>query len=377
MSSRFLAAVSALATISSSLPMFLLGVHAPQIMQKVGIGVESLGVAAGSFSLGLGLAGLLAARVVDRQAPSLSLHLGVGLTLGGLVIVVTSGNMAGLAGGLLVAGAGNALSQAASSRLLSSSAPQQKQGVLFGAFQSAKPAAALLAGLLGGLSQFLGDWRYSFLAAALLCLVVAGLATRLPATPVGGARGQGSQPHLNKQVLLFCVLLGLGFGITNSTTAFLVDYGVSVGYSAVTASWLLALGGLLAVSARMTVGWLMDTYAFSPARVMGSLFLGGALGLVTMAVGTKLTLLLGVALLFGLGWAFAGVLFAATSQLSPSNAGQSSGQILVGGAIGGTITPMVIGVIISSSGYSVAWLAVAAVALSAAALSLRAGRLPA
>src|SRR5699024_1116385 len=109
----------------------------------------------------------------------------------------------------------------------------------------------------------------------------------------------------------------LAAGSANALSTFLVDSAVTHGVAPGPAGLALTLGGAICVAARTVGGWQAD---FRPDRQVGliaALLVCGASGLFLVARPGIGTLLLGVALGFGFGWAWPGLLNFAVVRLHP------------------------------------------------------------
>lgn len=368
MSQTRIAVVAAGGTVATSLPMFVIGANGPTLIADFGITTGALGLAAAAFSLGVAGAAVLARMLVDSFAPTVTIRLAcaVSITAAFAVVLSPSWTFVALACGL--AGAANSLGQAASSRLLATAIAPASQGIHFGIFQSAKPGAALVAGILVPIAHLLGTWRASFVITAAASALIALIAGGLP------GRRQASTPvrvpaRRDRRILALAVLLGLGFAITNSSSTFVVDYATEVGYSHRIASMVLVIGGALAILGRLTVGWLSDRYTAPPGPAMALVFGCAAAGLGLLAIERPVTVVIGAMVLFGLGWAFAGLLFLAVAQIAPTRTGRATGFVLLGGAIGGAAGPAGFGLVIEQFGYPAAWAATALLAVVAASIA--------
>ena len=99
-----------------------------------------------------------------------------------------------------------------------------------------------------------------------------------------------------------------------------------------------------------------------------------ASGFALLAAGAPLPFALGAVLAFALGWGWPGIFNMAIVHLHRDSPGAATGVSQTGIYIGAGGGPAAFGALYSMSGYTVAWLVTAAVALSAAGVMALAGR---
>jgi hypothetical protein len=322
--------------------------------------------------LGLGVAGFFATTAVVSLGSG-SLAERVGGRLG--IRIAATGSALALAGiGLfadrwahvlalmVVGGASLALALPSASLALTSAVAGGRRGIMFGAQQSAPPAATLLAGVAVPLIGLTVGWRWSFLLAATCAAAVAVLvpARAGPPRPAGAAR---ARVRLGPLVpVAVAAALGSASGI--SLGAFLVESSVSAGLSPAAAGVLLAGGSTVCVAARVVAGWRADLRARGHLDLVAGMLAVAALGYLGLATsGSRAALLVAATLVaysFGYGWS--GLLFHAVVELEPDAPGVATALVNAGATAGAAAGPALFGVLATRS-FTTAWTAAAAATL--------------
>src|SRR5690606_27394387 len=95
----------------------------------------------------------------------------------------------------------------------------------------------------------------------------------------------------------------------------------------------------------------------------------GSLGFLLLATGWRPLYIVGVVLASGLGWGVSGLVFLAATRISPERPAGAAGRVVLHGALGGVIGPVILGAVADHS-YRVAW-TLAAVAVLISSMMLR------
>jgi cyanate permease len=170
--------------------------------------------------------------------------------------------------------------------------------------------------------------------------------------------------------------VALAAGAAGALGIFLVDSAVDRGIGPGLAGLTLTLGSIACIAGRVGAGWLADR-----RRAHGDLLLVvtqlviGAVGLALLAAPDAATLVVGVLLGFGFGWAFPGLVNFAVVQLHPQTPAAATAITQTGVYTGGCLGPLVFGASAATAGYPATWLGAALVLLLAAALMLVARRM--
>lgn len=155
----------------------------------------------------------------------------------------------------------------------------------------------------------------------------------------------------------------------NSLGSFLASWAFSIGMSPAQAGLLMAAGSGLAIVSRVLFGHAADRRDGRNLPVVARQLAVGAVGLTVISIGTVPALIPGVALAFGIGWAWPGLLLFAVVRVGRDTPGVASGAVQAGAFVGGACGPALFGLLVASYGYPFAW-RIAAGALVIAAVLL-------
>ena len=361
-----------LAVIVGLMPAFLLGANAVFVRGDLGFGPRVLGFIVGLYFGALALASLPAGALADRIGPR---HLllgalgGSAVSSAGIAFVTPSTGwlmlwmgLAGVSGGITLPAASLALVRGTA----------RSGGVAFGIQQSAVPAAALLAGLAIPFVSLTIGWRWTFLFGVGLAPVVAWL---LPSADRPAPRserfGMQTRPpvRLPGAFYALAVASGLASAAAIATSAFFVESAVERGATSTAGGMLLALGGGLAIATRLYVGRQADRGTRRHLVVVAALLAIGSLGQWFLSLAGALPLLaVGMALAYGIGYGWPGLLFHGVSTLHPSRPGSAIGTVNAGGAAGAAMGPPLFGLVASQISDRAAWTTLAALALMSAVI---------
>ncbi|MFY1635644.1 MFS transporter [Solwaraspora sp. WMMB335] len=362
-------------TVACVLPVFLVGGLAVQIGADLTFSPAGLGLAVSVYFGVSALSSVPAGAAVERWGPVVTGRVAILLAVASLLtIAALARSYAVLVLLLGVSATANALGQLASNAVLARQVPTGRQGVWFGAKQSAIPAATLLAGAAVPVIALTVGWRWAFVAAA-----VVGLAT-LPLVPGDTAGPVTNRPRRDtRQMTGALVVVGLGATLAaaaaNALGTFLVDSAVAGGAGPGTAGMILTFGGAVCVAARIGLGWAADRRAGAQLTTIAGMLVVGAAGLVLLAVTGPAPLLIGVTLGFGLGWAWPGLMNFAVVRMYPANPAAATSITQTGVYAGGCFGPLGLGALAAGAGYQVMWLVAGVAMLMSAALMLAGGRM--
>jgi MFS family permease len=355
----------------SAIPGFLPGSLAPRIAGDFQFGSPQLGVVVAAFYAVSAAASGPAGNLIDRIGASAGLRITCGaaaVTMLGVALLGRS--TAALAVIVGLGGAGNALSTPGSAVLIRTGLPERWRGFGYGAAQGGASWGALLAGLaLPGIAIPLG-WRWVFVVASVLAVVV-GLA--IPRGIAGAAQEQPRDPtataHLGPAAYLLAVTAALAATATVSMVSFVVLYALHVGLDESQAGLLLALVGLGGALGRPVAGFLAGRRGGARALVWASLVLCcGSAGFLLLATGQREALVIGALLAGGLGASWTGLGTLAATAAAPTRPAAAVGVMMTGlftGAVGG---PLMVGLVSSHVGYQPVWVLNAGLVLAAAGL---------
>lgn len=364
-------AVAAATTAVGVLPVFLLGGLAVLMAPELGFGERQLGFAVSSFFGVSALAAAPAGRLGDALGPRRGLRSGAALSMVALVgIGAVAGSYAWLLAFLVVGGVANAVSQMSGNVLLMQASTARHQAKSFAIKQSAVPFANLTGGAMVPLIGLTIGWRWAYLLAAPLALVVL---LPLPRPVARGSRRAG-RVHTGP-LLAVAAGAALSAGAGNASAAFLVTSVTREGIAAGTAGLLLALGGATGIAVRLLAGWARDRFHFDGVLGAAVLIGAGAVGVVTLGWTAWLPLLcVATVFAFGAGWGWAGLLTHAVASSRPSSAGKATGITQSGIFTGGVVGPSAFGLIASTAGFRTAWTVIAMFSVVGAVLLVAGGR---
>jgi predicted MFS family arabinose efflux permease len=376
-------AIAALTTVVAVLPVFLVGGLAVQLEQDLGMTASALGVAVATFwavsALLSAPAGYVASGLGLRRGVPLAVGLGF-VALAGIAFVTP--HWAWLIVWLSFAGAANALVHPLSNGLIVDQVAVRNRAFSFGLKQAAIPTATLTAGLSVPVFALTVGWNWTFALAALLAAaLIPALLRTLPRTAARSRRrsGQAGREPLPRKLKSFlfatAVASALGAGQANVVGAFTVTMAVQAGFSAAGAGLLLGAASVAGILARPLVGIAADRGIGGSMATVALMMGAGSLGLLGMASGFPIAYAAGAVVAFGLGWGWNGLAHYVVSRTAHPFTIQATGITQSGTYIGGTLGPLLFGIVFSQFSPAVGWTLAAVVAAAGAAASLVAFRL--
>ncbi|RKT82278.1 Predicted arabinose efflux permease, MFS family [Saccharopolyspora antimicrobica] len=368
---RVLSSVAAVVTVGV-FPVFLVGGLGVQLQQEFGFGAALLGVGAAGFFGVASLSSRTMGWLVERIGSRLGMRVGALGSSACLFGMAAAPNAAWLLAVLWVAGLPNSLAQPASNLLIAQGIPVHRRGMGFGVKQSSIPAATLLAGVAVPAVALTVGWRWVFVIAGAIGLVAAAAVPRLPEaerTRSAKAAGGGSGPR-RSALLLLAISGGLGSAAANALGAFVTTTAVEVGFSPSAAGLVLSLGSATGLLIRLCAGVVADRRNPDLVRVISGMLLIGSIGFGLMAVHSTMAFLIGVSIGFGAGWAWPGLLNFAVAKIAPDRVASATSFTQTGIYLGGSLGPLLFGLLAEHAGLDGAWLAAGAAAIVAGVLLL-------
>ncbi|GAA4864021.1 MFS transporter [Saccharopolyspora rosea] len=367
---RVLSSVAAVVTVGV-FPVFLVGGLGVQLRQDLHFGAALLGfAAAGFFAVAAVFSramGWLVERIGSRSGMRLA-ALGSALCLGGMALAGSAGWLLVL---LWIAGLPNSLGQPAANLLIAQGVPAHRRGMGFGVKQSSIPAATLLAGVAVPAVALTVGWRWVFAIAAVVALVAAATVPWLPQAERSAApAGTGEAGSGRGALVLLALAGGLGSAAANALGAFVTSTAVDVGFRPSTAGLVLSLGSAAGLTIRLLVGVAADRRNPNLVRTITVMLLVGSVGYALMAVPRPGGFLVGVAVAFGAGWAWPGLLNFAVAKLNPGRVASATSFTQTGIYFGGSAGPLLFGVLAEQVGLGGAWLVAGVAAVVAGVLML-------
>jgi len=345
-------------TTLGALPVFLLTAQVVYVGEDLHFDAARLGLAASLFFGAAAAsslpAGVLAERLGNRLSTAVAGWLGVVSCLG---IALFAQSYVELLVFVVVAGFVNAAMQNISNLSLARSIPAGRQGLAFGLKQSAIPVSILLGGLAVPTLGTLLGWRATFVAAAVASglMAMAGLfmpkVSRRPHRRTTVARDRPPA----KALLATTVAMALASAAVNALGAFLPAWAYENGMQPGETGYLLAAASATSVVGRIVSGVAADRRRGYNLPVVSAQMAVGAVGLVLISTGDTALLVIGTCLGFAIGWSWPGLLMFAVVRISRDSPATATGALQTGGFLGGALGPVLFGVIVSTSGYELAW----------------------
>jgi cyanate permease len=273
---------------------------------------------------------------------------------------------------MILGGAAIGLAQPAANRLIVTGVPAKRRGMAFGVKQTSAPGASTLAGLSVPVIALTVGWRYAYVLAAVLAVVVVFSVRRSVDGPAPGSRLTTRPPRIQDRMSL--AVFGLAFGLANAANsvmlAFYVDAAVDAGTSTSVAGSLLALASVAAIAVRLTTGIASDRMRSGHLHLCAYLMLAGAVGLGLLT--TQQPLLMGVGLVVGLSgaWGLHAVFWFVLMNEYSATPGTATGLVATVGHTGGTLGPLLFGVVAQEVTYRAAWGMGSVFAIAAATMML-------
>jgi len=378
------APAGAVAMLSVSLSVALVGPLGLQLERSLGIDSEYLGMLVALYFAGWVVVSPVASALFRHFGPLAVVRtttIGGGLLLVGMTVF---GNRAWhLAVLMPVAGAAAGVAQPSIHAYLASALPAHKLGGAMGLKQAVSPASSLLAGLAVPTIALTVGWRWAFLVAVLPALVTLVLLEReaIEEGPKMAPPALPALPHLRALVVL---MLGSGLATSYASTVltFMVVSAVRTGFQPAAAGILVAVVSSVAVLARLGFGVLANRFVSRPFRWAAVMVLAGAAGCGLLAVGTSqhlpVAFALGAAVAVGIGWGWSGLFYLGVVGSTPGSEAKATSIVQVGGGAGTALGPLIFGVVASSLGFSAVWVGAGCVGVVAAlAMIIGAHLLPA
>lgn len=353
-------------------PMHLLGALAVLVREDLGFGKAALGTAIAVYNLSAlsaaWPAGVLGERLGARAA---MLTAGTLTTVAALGIALFAHSWRQLVVGLVVAGFGNGMGQPAAALAIADGVRERRQGLAFGMKQAAVPVAGIVAGLAVPVVGLTVGWRWAYAGIGLGVVGLALLTPHVPRKVVPPATAdEPVRATSNRSLTWLIVAFSFGAAAGNPVTGFLAETAVDAGYSTSFAGLLVAFGSAVGLLSRLATGLQADRRGGGHLRVVALMMAVGSLGHVGLAFGDvdAAVLLLGVTVMYAVGWGWPPLLFLAVIRLYPDRPGAQAGKVQAGATVGGLLGPFAFGWLVSVTSFRNAWLLLGATGLVASAL---------
>jgi MFS family permease len=370
-SSRATVVATIAATTVTALPVALVGSMAVLIRSELEFSQTQLGVLIAAFFGAAAFASVpVSRRLSSASAASVLAWCAAGS--GGVMLVM--GVVTSAWWQLLVfmafAGAASVATQLAANELIASRVLPHQQGRAFGLKQAAVPLGTLLAGLMMPAIGLSLGWRWAFLGAAALALIVAILVparsavSQVPTTAAAVYRRTKRRPWI-----ILAIAAGCAGAAGNSLGPFVVEYAVTSGFTTAEAGLLLAAGAGAGVLTRVAAGVVADRIGRGALLLMIGLLTCGVVGIGLVAIASNATVLtVGVLMGFSGAWGWAGVLLLAIARVANGSVASAMGIVAVGPLLGAVVGPPSFGWVIEHVSWTAAWFGMIVVVLAAVSL---------
>ncbi len=350
------------------MPLYLTSAQVVSLDAALGFDAGRLGIGTAVYFGVAAAAAQSVARIVSRIGAQRGLQVGAVFSLLGSLAAATATTWVAFLVAVGCAGLANAFMQVSTNIVLAIDAAFDRQGMSFGAKQGAVPLSSAAAGiLLPSVGVALG-WRWPFVFAIGLAVVVFFLAPHVEDRPTQRSnRRQHDRPPLSMALKLLAVGGAFGGAAGNAVSLFLVPAAVDIGTSEATAGTILAVGSMLVFVLRVGVGASADR-AGSTGHVEMTiiLFLGAiaSFGLAFVTSPAVFTIVMPLALLGSWGWP--GLIYFTVVRIHPDETARASGVILASNLTGTLVGPTVVSQLADRGNYVAAWIFVATLAFVAA-----------
>lgn len=350
------------------LPVFLTGALAVQLLDDIGLSIDSLGLVYASYFTAAALLSAPLSHVAERTGPEWSLRIGTSVYIAAFLGIATLATTPlRLSGFIALAGVATALTRTATSVLIARNVEPGRQGLAFGLKHSSIPIGSLLAGLSVPVIALTVGWRWAYVAAAVLSVVV------LIAIPRASGRATPTAPEgradMSLGLLIFAaVSFGLGSSAAASLGAYTVSTAVAAGMSEGAAGLLVAIGSVFGLASRLAIGHWSDKRHGSQLDLVSWMLAVGGVGFLMLGIGDAWVMLFAVPVAFATGWAWLGSYNLAMVRLNPIAPGAAVGITQTGAFVGAIVGPIGLGFLAERYSFTASWAAAAIASFLAAAI---------
>jgi predicted MFS family arabinose efflux permease len=365
-----------LSTILSTLPLFLVGTLAVGIREQLGLSEVALGGLVSSFSIVAVVTSIPFGRIVDRMGYTNGLVIATALSGISMIVIGTfASSLPQLMAAMAIGGLGASLANPAANLALARLIPPLHRGLAFGIKQASVPAAISIAGIAVPLLGETIGWRSAFICGGLGGVTVATVTTMRMHENRARKEERGAPLRLHGGPLkLITGAAFFGMAGVQALATFLVQAAVVEGFSVGGAGVVLSIGSILAIGARIFLGWIADrakpSWVFSAVTL---LLIGGTSGLVLLAFGNSFPIFVTGALV-GLagGWSWNGLVNLSVVRHYYNAPATATGFLLIGAFGGSALGPLIFGWVVVAFNYTLAWCTAGGSMLVAAVLILTA-----
>lgn len=353
--------VGTFTTITATLPLFQIGALAVQITDELMFGAAALGTASGLAQAMRATVGAPVGRLVDRLGATTSLRIGVAISAtASLGIATTAFNWVSLVAWMLIAAVGHTFTQPAANRFMVNRVRADRLGFAFGIKQAGPPTSTMIAGLSVPLIAVTVGWRWAYVLAAIIAVIVFICIPSPPTTKAKGERwrrnDRPSAPLGDRKILIVIAAgFGLGFLASAVVLTFFVASAVSAGLPERTAGVMFAVASVASIIVRIAIGITCDRTRIHPFRISTVLLAIGVVGHGLFATGNPTAMSIGVIVALTGTWGFPSAFWLGLMRAFPNAPGRVTGAMAPAMLIGGGAGPIAFGVIAETLGYRTAW----------------------
>ncbi|MGB3484579.1 MAG: MFS transporter [Mycobacterium sp.] len=357
-----------------ALPLNLVGALGYQIEQDLALSAAGIGIAVATFRLVQGVSAYKLGGMVDVLGARRALCVATALTVVcSLVITFGARSLVVLMLAMAVGGIGKSLMQPASNRMVVTEARGDQYGIVIGFKQAAAPLSTLLAGLAVPLVAMTLGWRWAFGITAVLATLCCALVLRFMTEEKTGKAKSSKQERPPRSELRLLVMIGAAMAFANATNSIIPAFWVlgetRAGVSPAHAGVVLAIASGLAIAVRVFSGIACDRLPGDPMKFCAAMLFAGAIGISTLAYVESDTIR-SVGLVIGYAgvWGYPAVLWYAVLKRFHRTPGYVTGQVTIYSLVGGSIGPVVFGLIADATTYAAGWILTAFLAVASAVI---------
>ena len=359
------------------------------IIRDLGIDEAQFGLLATACFAFAAVGNAALGRFTDRSADLRLLSLIFGIAALSMAVAAIPGGYWLLLIAAALSGLAQSFANGVTNRILAQRVPTEQRITWTGVKQSGVQVSQLVGSIGFPLLAAWVGWHGANIFGALLAVILGILAIRvvssvplLPLPTRTGSKTQSSATALPKDTSTRFFIFGLStFGFINgagvqATNVYLPLFAVrELDFSLVAGGFTAAVAGIIGVSARVGWGALMSRGISAPKLLLllASMATGGGISfLLAQQLDSAVLLWLAVALHGASALGVSVVLMAALLRVIPaSRLGSASGIVTAGQFAGFTLGPVLMGVLVGSSGgFSAGWVAVTGIYLCCMFLGL-------
>ena len=354
--------VAVLVVTASTQAVFLLGASFVQIGPEMGLGPIGLGALTAAFFLTASATSAPLGRWVQRIGWQRAMVINARVSaLALLLIASVARNTWTLAGLLIAAAAIYGSANPAANQALADHTNPEKRATIFGAKHAGIPGSTLLAGLAVPVIVVQVGWRWAYVAAAVLAIVVSFLIPRgsldtIPTSAKSVRTGPSPTPLSIRHLLAFAI--GSAFATWGAIAlgTFLVSAAVEIGFSESAAGTLQFVGSAASIGARVVYGAITDRVGGRGFGAMITVTTIGAIAFLILPMTGGAVFAALVIAAFATGWAWPGLMTFAVVNANRGTVATSSSITQAGIFLGAGAGPLILGAAIERWSFDGAWL---------------------